>query len=248
MPDVMAIVSKAIFEKTARGKGVGSLWPTQAYHSGNKQLEKLGTGGRLFLVTVRPTPQKGEALWLVGVLESPSFDGEAWTASRNRRPIADITALKDQLRFESGKGIAAGKGSLAMSLQTPRVLTTADSELLLGAAPTRAPKPPRPPGPANVARHEEKSQLPCLCKRCFADAKDSVDLDGETYIRGKVEVNGRILWFWLPAVLRDELGDIAEAVETRLRKRLPPWQKKSDAASAGGGDDDGGDDDGDDDE
>lgn len=228
MPDVMAIVSKAIFEKAARGKGVGSLWPTQAYHSANKQLEKLGTGGRLFLVTVRPTAKKGEVLWLVGVLESPSFDGEAWTAGRNRRPIADVTAVKDQLRFESGKGLSAGKGSLAMSLQTPRVLTAADAELLLAAAPLRAPKPPRPPGPANVARHEEGSVLPCLCKRCFAAAPETVERDGETYTRGKVEVNGRILWFWVPATLSGELAEIAEAVENRLQKRIKPWTRATD--------------------
>lgn len=238
----MAIVSKAIFEKTARNKGVGSLWPTQAYHSGNKQLEKLGVGGRLFLVTVRPTPKKGEALWLVGVLESPRFDGEAWVAPRNRRPIVDITAIKDQLRFESGKGLVAGKGSLAMSLQTPRVLTAADAELLLSAAPTRLPKPPRPPGPVNVARHEASSPLPCLCKRCFADAPERLELDGESYLRGQVEVNGRILWFWIPATLSDELGEIAEAVSTRLRRRIPPW-KTADAASTDGDDDDDADDD-----
>ncbi len=242
----MAIVSKAIFEKAARGKAVGALWPTQAYHSGNKQLEKLGTGGRLFLVTVRPSPKSGEALWLVGVLESPTFDGEAWVASRNRRPIANITDLKDKLRFESGKGLASGKGSLAMSLQTPRVLTAADAELLLAAAPLRAPKPPRPPGPVNVARHEEGSPLPCLCRRCLVEAKDRVEIDGQTYVRGTVEVNGRLLWFWLPAELQDELGELAAAVGARMRKRLPPWKKKSDAAATTGASDDDSDDDSDD--
>ena len=241
MPDVMAIVSKAIFEKSARNAKVGSLWSTHVYRSANKQLEKLGTDGMLFLVTVRPTERKGEALWLVGVLEQPKFDGEEWTAPRNRRPIADISGIKDRLKFESGKGLGGGKGSLAMSLQTPRALTKEDAALLLSAAPVRAARPPRPPGPVNIARHEDKPPLPCLCKGCLADAKESIDVDGETFVRAKVEANERVLHFWLPATLQDELADITKQLTERLRRRMPPWNKKGDAGSGGSnaeGDDD----------
>lgn len=232
MPDVMAIVSKAIFEKTARNAKAGSLWPTHVYRSANKQLEKLGKDGRLFLVTVRPTERKGEALWLVGVLENPRFDGEQWTADRNQRPIVDISGLKDKLKFESGKGLGGGKGSLAMSLQTPRALTRDDSNLLLAAAPVRPARLPRPPGPVNVARHEADAPLPCLCKRCFAASTERVEVDGETYIRAKVEANERVLHFWLPAPLQDELGEITSLLTERLKRRMPPWVKKKAGASA----------------
>jgi hypothetical protein len=244
----MAIVSKAIFEKSARNAKVGSLWATQVYRSANKQLEKLGRDGRLFLVTVRPSAGKGEALWLVGVLESPAFDGEQWSAARNQRPIVDISPLKDKLKFESGKGLGGGKGSLAMSLQTPRALTKEDAALLLAAAPPRPPRLPRPPGPVNVARHEAKSPLPCLCKRCFAESGDRVDCDGETYLRARVEANERVLHFWLPAALQDELSEISSLLTERLKRRMPPWSKKSDGALAARGDDSGDDSDDDSDD
>ncbi|MBL9008314.1 MAG: hypothetical protein JNJ46_28900 [Myxococcales bacterium] len=246
MPDVLAIVSKAIFEKSARNAKVGSLWPTHAYRSANKQLEKLGSDGRLFLVTVRPTENKGEALWLVGVLERPSFDGETWSADRNRRPIVDITRLKDKLKFESGKGLGGGKGSLAMSLQTPRALTKEDATLLLAAAPLRPPREPRPPGPVNVARHEDKAPLPCLCKRCFAASRERIEVEGETYVRAKVEANERVLHFWLPAALQDELAEITSQLTERLKRRMPPWVKKEQAADDKDADGDDGDDDADD--
>lgn len=243
MPDVMAIVSKAIFEKSVRNAGVGSLWSTHVYRSANKQLEKLGRDGRLFLVTVRPTAKKGEALWLVGVLESPQFDGEQWTAARNQRPIANITGLIDKLKFESGKGLGGGKGSLAMSLQTPRALTSSDSALLLAAAPARPPRVPRPPGPVNVARHEASAPLPCLCKRCFPAAPDQLPMDGERYVRAKVEANERVLHFWLPESVQDELGEITELLTERLKRRMPPWGKKGAAAKPGASLDDESDDD-----
>lgn len=55
MADVIAVVSKAIFEKAAREHAldVGMTWPTASYVSQNKALGPLADGGRLFLVTVR---------------------------------------------------------------------------------------------------------------------------------------------------------------------------------------------------
>ncbi|MBA3394055.1 MAG: serine/threonine protein kinase [Deltaproteobacteria bacterium] len=135
MPDILAIVSKAIFERDARvaGKlvGPGDVWPVDRYTSANKALQGLANGGRIFLVTVRPP---NEQLWLVGVVETPSFDGSAWIAPRpNARPVTNITALRRTIEFESGKGMSQDKGTLGMSLQAPRTLTARDSAQILAA-------------------------------------------------------------------------------------------------------------------
>jgi uncharacterized protein (TIGR02996 family) len=144
MANIMAIVSKSIFERDARGAaglcGLGDVWPTDRYVSRNKRLASLAEGGALFLITVRPPD---ESLWLVGVLEDPQLGDEGWLAADNVAPIADIGALRDQLVFDTGKGIAAKQGALGMSLQTPRILTDADVALLRaavgqGAAPKKA--------------------------------------------------------------------------------------------------------------
>ena len=138
MPDILAIVSKAIFERDARTVGVGDVWEVDRYTSTNKALQPLAEGGRIFLVTVRPP---NEQLWLVGVLDEPRFDGSAWIAKPNRIAVTNITALRKTIRFESGKGISQDKGTLGMSLQTPRLLAAADVEQILastGAAPAAA--------------------------------------------------------------------------------------------------------------
>lgn len=128
MPDLMAIVSKAIFEKAAgKSPAVGTKLQMDRYVSTNKALEPLARGGKLYLVTVRPPD---EALWLVAILEAPKFDGKQWVAKASPVPITDISALRSQIKFESGVGITAKKGALGMSLQTPRALTTADTALL----------------------------------------------------------------------------------------------------------------------
>ena len=130
MPDLMAIVSKAVFEKAA-GKApvVGAKLLMDRYVSANKGLAHVANGGKLFLVTVRPP---NEALWLVAILDAPKFDGTQWLAAPSQLPITDITALRGKLVFESGKGITADPGTLGMSLQTPRVLAPADVALLTG--------------------------------------------------------------------------------------------------------------------
>ena len=144
MPDVLAIVSKAIFERDARvgGKvaGVGDVVPMDRYVSKNKGLSPVAEGGALFLVTVRPPD---ESLWLVAILEAPKFDGEQWVSAPNTAAIADIGALKSQITFANGSGISAKKGALGMSLQTPRALTEADVAMLFDSSP--APTKPPPP-------------------------------------------------------------------------------------------------------
>ena len=130
MADMLAIVSKAVFEKLAgKSPKLGTVLGMAAYVSANKNLEHLAEGGRLFLVTVRPPD---EALWLVAVLDHPTFDGAQWLAQPSHLPVTDITALRGKLVFASGKGITAGAGALGMSLQTPRVLADTDVAHLLG--------------------------------------------------------------------------------------------------------------------
>jgi len=132
MADMMAIVSKAVFERAAgKNPTVGTRLRMDRYVSTNKNLERLTGGGKLYLVTVRPPD---EALWLVAVLDQPEFDGEQWIASPCEAPIADISDLKSELEFESGKGLPTKKGTLGMSLQTPRAVTANDVRILDAAA------------------------------------------------------------------------------------------------------------------
>lgn len=135
MPDLLAIVSKAVFEADSRNAAVGQVLAIDRYVSTNKALEPLRGGGRLFLVTVRPPD---EQLWLVAVLESPKHDGKAWVAKANTRAIANVSALRGSIRFTSNTGISATKGALGMSLQTPRQLTDEDVAMMLGSAPAPA--------------------------------------------------------------------------------------------------------------
>ena len=129
MADVMAIVSKAIFEQDADLE-LGDLYETSEYVSKNKSLDAVGKGGSLFLVTARP----GDQLWLIGILEQPIFVGDRWTASANTVRIADITEAMEQLVFENGKGLTFTPGNLGFALQSPRKLTADDAKLLRAAA------------------------------------------------------------------------------------------------------------------
>lgn len=77
MPDVMAIVNKAVFEKEVAEPRLGAVFATRASRSANKILEKLEEKSRLFLVTVRPPDEK---LWLVAALTGLKFEAEQWNA------------------------------------------------------------------------------------------------------------------------------------------------------------------------
>lgn len=160
MSDVMAIVSKAVFEKVAgKAPKLGASLGMDRYISANKGLSPLEGGGKLYLVTVRPPD---EALWLVAVLDRPAFDGSAWIATACTTPMLDISPLKSSLVFENGKGLPTTKGTLGMSLQTPRVLTAADVALLdgvLGGAPTAAPAKGAPAAPHRDLEREELAEV-----------------------------------------------------------------------------------------
>lgn len=124
---MMAIVSKGIFESEMHGAKVKDVYATDRYTSSNKALSALGTGGTLYLVTVRPPDER---LWLVAVLEDVVHRKGAWVArTPNATPIRDISALRTKLDL-GAKPLPTGAGKLGMSLQTPRVLTPADRKRL----------------------------------------------------------------------------------------------------------------------
>ena len=136
MPSVLAIVSKALFDKmVAKDVQLGTVVTTDRYTSSHKAFEGLGDKDAIFLVTVRPPDEK---LWLVGILEAPKRKQTAWVAAANTAPLCDVTSAIGKLAFESGAGLKAKKGALGMSLQTPRVLAPADVKLLRSLVPKKA--------------------------------------------------------------------------------------------------------------
>jgi hypothetical protein len=234
VPSVLAIVSKAIFERDARVGGrlakVGDLVPLDQYVSTNKALMPVASGGALFLVTVRPPD---EDLWLVATLESPTHDGERWKCTPNVVPITDISGLKDRITFANGTGIHAKKGALGMSLQTPRVLSENDVALLRAASggltatgATRAhangvasatAAVPHEKGHLNA--HESETLAPCLCWRCLPAAPERVEVNGLAMVRDRAAAGGRSIWYWLPESIAKDRDAIRRAVETRLHAR-----------------------------
>ncbi|MBL8940587.1 MAG: hypothetical protein JNM69_38945 [Archangium sp.] len=214
MPDMMAIVSKAVFEKDHPGAKPGATLPIDVYRSTHKAFEKLKTGGRLFLVTARPD----DVLWLVAVLDGLTFDGKQWNSKPNRTPITDITALKGSITFDSGKGITAAPGQLGMSLQTPRVLTSADAQLLGGSgaettgAPTNTTR--------NLTAHEPVTALPCLCSKCIAKAPERATAKDMSFFRMSAEAHGRTLHFWVPDELAETKRAVQQSVAGAMRVKL----------------------------
>ncbi len=213
MPDMLAIISKAVFEKEAAGRAPGEVLPLDRYRSASRFLGPLSGGGRLFLVTVRPPD---EALWLVAVLEGLHFEEGEWRGQPNRVPLTDITPLLPGIRFESGKGIRAAKGALGMSLQTPRVLAPGDVELLLQAAAGKVAAKPV----LNLTAHEPRSPLPCLCKRCLPRSPERAETGGMGFTRSKVETDGRALYYWMPDELLPQSSAVSQSVLGALMARI----------------------------
>jgi hypothetical protein len=212
MPSVLAIVSKAVFERDAKigGKlaGVGEVVPFDRYVSKNKGIAPAAEGGAIFLVTVRPPD---ENLWLVGVLEAPTFDGESWKSAKNTIPITDISSIKDAIVFVTGTGISAKKGALGMSLQTPRVLADADVVLLRGGRSSAS--------KGHLNAHERGGPTPCLCRKCIDSAPETVTVSDLVLVRERAEAKGRFLWFWMPERLQSDREAIRRAVASRLFAR-----------------------------
>jgi len=244
MASVLAIVSKAIFERDAKIGGkvadVGTVVPFERYASKNKALDPA-SGGALFLVTVRPPDEK---LWLVAILESPTFDGDEWKAKKNTVPITDITSIKGQIKFTSGVGISAKKGALGMSLQTPRILSDEDEALLRGGGPAPAAaagaKGSQVAGAAGAAvkavssltgrghlnAHEKGGPTPCLCRKCIDRSPERFTIPasadgspGMTLFRDRAEGKQRFLWYWVPESLEGEREAVRRAVQAKLLAR-----------------------------
>ena len=193
VPDIFAIVSKAVFDKDARIDGapatLGAVWPVDRYNTNNKTLSALESGGRIFLVTVRPPD---EQLWLVGVIEQPKLKGSSWiSAQKNTVPVTNITSLRKTIVFESGKGMSQEKGALGMSLQTPRALAPADVAAILavvggGAASSAKAAAPAAPLTGNAALLAELAAKPndeplrervlrdLVAKDAFQDARQAL--------------------------------------------------------------------------
>lgn len=129
MASVLAIVSKAVFEKAAPDAELGQVL-AMSYASANKALEVLRDGGGLFLVTVRPPDER---LWLVAILEAPRFSDGAWRAT-NTTPLTDITSVLPVLELEAGVGVTFKTGALGMTLQAPRRLAEAGADRLRALA------------------------------------------------------------------------------------------------------------------
>lgn len=132
-----------------KSASVGDLLETDRYNSTYATLDTLEDGGAIFLVTVRPPDEK---LWLVGIIEDPTRDDEAWVGAANAQPIVDVTAAIKKLQFESRTGLKAKKGALGMSLQTPRALTEDDVALLRGFTGGKAKKPAKAAKPAKAPK------------------------------------------------------------------------------------------------
>jgi hypothetical protein len=219
---VLAIVSKAIFEKAIQGEsgvGPGKVLELDRYTSANKNLEQLTGRGSLFLVTVRPPDER---LWLIAILESPAFAGNEWVAAKNATPIADITGLIGQLEFTSGKGLKVKKGALGMSLQTPRGLTDRDLALLRAAVAAGAELDVRAllGGELIHLNAHEPDVVPCLCRRCIDPDLDRVEAEGQSYVREAAVAKGRVLFFWMPESLEKDRKQVRRAVEARLHAKL----------------------------
>ena len=246
MTSVLAIVSKALFDKAIKGQtniGPGKVLDFDRYTSANKNLEQLAEGGALFMVTVRPPDER---LWLVAILESPQFDGKEWIAKKNAAPIADITDLIPRLEFTSGKGIQAKKGkrsaqraeraesgarasperapkgALGMSLQTPRGLTDKDIGLLRTAVASGSEMDVRAllSGELIHLNAHEPDVVPCLCRDCIDPDVVRAEAEGESYLREYAVAKGRVLFFWMPESLEKDKKAVRRAVEARLHGKL----------------------------
>ncbi len=80
---------------------VGTTLRMDRFASTNRALAPLARGGRLYVVTLRPPPER---IWLVAILEQPIFNGTQWIAPASEIPITDITELRSKLRFATGTG------------------------------------------------------------------------------------------------------------------------------------------------
>ena len=68
----------------------------------------------------------------------------------------------------------------------------------------------------------EPGALPCLCRLCLRPDESRTTLRGTEFIRDFTVASGRVLFFWVPADLRDQARAIERSVNAELRARLHP--------------------------
>ncbi len=238
MPSVLAIISKAVYEKDAkiggRVAGVGDVVPLARYVSKNKGLAPVAEGGSLFLV--EPVRPPAEALWLVAILESPTSDGENWNSVPSKIPVTDVTAIKDKIKFANGTGISAKKGCARdVAPVTPRVLSDADVALLrspggaaapaAGSSASVAHAPVAAVERGHLNAHEGTGAAPCLCRKCLPQAPERFVAGDLALVRDRASADGRFVWYWIPEALANSKDAIRRSVESRLHTRARKVRK-----------------------
>lgn len=81
----------------------------------------------------------------------------------------------------------------------------------------------------NFCRHEKKTALPCLCRKCASEAWEATAGD-ETYKREFVVCEGRCLHFWVPAELtknENQLERLRNSMRASLTQRIAANAKDS---------------------
>lgn len=215
MTDVLAIISRAAFEKGLGGGEVGTVKAVSTYDSNPKPFAALRDGGdgALFLVTARPE----DKLWLVAILEKPRLtkNEQSWIAQENVTPITDITSLIPKLKFASGTGIKAKAGQLGMSLQTPRALTKEDVSAIRGLVTknTKGTKGTKGRAPAAPASSASSSPTPATSKLSIKLREAMADGDADAFL----------VYADLLLQHGDPRGDLIQVQHQRLQK---PKDKK----------------------
>jgi hypothetical protein len=79
----------------------------------------------------------------------------------------------------------------------------------------------------NFTGHEEGGPLPCLCKRCVAQAPLRAETDGVPFQRAFAISGTRVLHYWLADELAGDRAEVRRSVGEALRQRLKRKRKKA---------------------
>jgi hypothetical protein len=72
----------------------------------------------------------------------------------------------------------------------------------------------------NLTGHDEDAGLPCLCRRCLAQAPAAAEAEGMKFVRSFAIVGTRVLHFWMLADQAHDRANVRESVEAALKQRL----------------------------
>lgn len=70
----------------------------------------------------------------------------------------------------------------------------------------------------NLTGHDEDTGLPCLCKRCLANAPATAQSEGMAFVPSFAVVGNRVLHYWMLA--DQERAAVRESVTAALAQRL----------------------------